>query len=172
MPSSPRQDPEIATHVVRADASAQEVESARILMREYASMPHITGRWCSIDEDIAALPQPFVAPAGVLLVARRNGMDVGCGALREWSPGIGELKRMYVRPDARGLGVGSALLTSLLAHARTLGFTRVRLDTAPELHSAIAMYTRHAFMPIPSYHQSQCMDALYFERVLDDAPSS
>lgn len=156
-------------YVVQANASVAQIESAKMLMREYAALPHITGRWCSIEEDIAALPQPFVAPVGVLLIATLNGVDVGCGALREWSPGIGELKRMYVRPEARGFGVGATLLTTLLDHARRLGFTRVRLDTAPELQAAIAMYTRYGFTPIPSYHQSQCMDALYFERVLDDA---
>ena len=77
---------------------------------------------------------------------------------------------MYVRPSARRAGVGSALLQALLDQAERVGYGRVRLDTAPELHAAIAMYERFGFTRIPSYRPSECLSALYFERALPPRP--
>ncbi|MCC7053206.1 MAG: GNAT family N-acetyltransferase [Gemmatimonadaceae bacterium] len=139
---------------------------ARALVAEYAALPHTVGRWSNAAADIAALPQPFVAPRGALLVALDDGGALGCGALRHFEPGIVEIKRMYVRPAARGRGVGEALLRALLHRAAHLGYDRVRLDTAPELLAARALYGRLGFEPIPHYQPGLLPDTLCFERVL------
>ena len=149
---------------VPIDAAAARIETARILMREYAALPHVAGRWNTIDQDIAALPAPFVVPQGVLLLAWWEDQPVGCVALGALDASTGEVKRMYVRAAARGRGIGAALLDALLGHARALGHARVRLDTAPELTPAIALYERFGFRPIAPYRESQCLAALYFER--------
>lgn len=102
-----------------------------------------------------------VAPgAGVFLVARLRGRPVGCGALRllreatlvrEVGPRVGELKRMYVAPEARGLGIGRALLVRLEAEARTLGLDRLVLETGTRQAEALALYRRAGFTDIPPY---------------------
>jgi putative acetyltransferase len=102
-----------------------------------------------------------VAPgAGAFLVARLRGRPVGCGALRplreatlvrEVGPRVGELKRMYVAPEARGLGIGRALLVRLEAEARTLGLDRLVLETGTRQAEALALYRRAGFTDIPPY---------------------
>jgi putative acetyltransferase len=102
-----------------------------------------------------------VAPgAGAFLVARLRGRPVGCGALRrlreatlvrEVGPQVGELKRMYVAPEARGLGIGRALLIRLEAEARTLGLERLVLETGTRQTEALALYRRAGFTDIPPY---------------------
>lgn len=150
--------------IVDHDSPPTRVVIARTLMGEYAALPHTAGRWTTMDADVAALPHPFVAPAGVLLIASADDEALGCGALIALEPGVGELKRMYVRPDARGRGVGEALLRALLMHAGRLGFDRVRLDTAPELLAAQSLYRRYGFTAIPHYRTGLLPDALCFER--------
>lgn len=154
----------ITIDTIATDAPASHLETARLLMREYAALPHVAGRWTTIDADIAALPEPFVAPRGALLLARLGDEPVGCVGLCALEDAIGEVKRLYVRPSARGRGIGVALLDALLAHARRIGYRTVRLDTAPELIPAIALYERYGFTPIAPYRDSQCLAALYFER--------
>ena len=102
-----------------------------------------------------------VAPGnGVFLVVRRLGRPVGCGALRrlreaalirELGPRVGELKRMYVAPDVRGLGIGRALLARLEEEARTLGLARLVLETGTRQAEALALYRRAGFTGISPY---------------------
>jgi len=80
---------------------------------------------------------------GVYLIARRDGRAVGCGAIRLLDPDTAEVKRMYVDPDLRGQGVGRAVLDALEERARTLGVSRLVLETGIHQHAAIALY-RHA----------------------------
>jgi catechol 2,3-dioxygenase-like lactoylglutathione lyase family enzyme/GNAT superfamily N-acetyltransferase len=102
-----------------------------------------------------------VAPgAGAFVVARRDGRPVGCGALRalrdpalvrELGPHVGELKRMYVARDVRGQGVARALLARLEAEARSLGLTRVVLETGTRQGAALVLYRRADYVDIPAY---------------------
>lgn len=137
---------------------------ARELMAEYAAMPHIVGRWSNPAHDLAQLPFPFVAPRGHLLVAMDGEAPVGCGALRTMAePGMAEIKRVYVRSNARGKGVGELLMRALLAQAVELDCRTVRLDTAPELAAARALYLRLGFTPIPAYGDARFQDSICFE---------
>jgi hypothetical protein len=89
----------ITIDTIAIDVSSPDIETARLLMREYAALPHVAGRWDVIDADIAALPKPFVAPDGVLLLARLGDEPVGCVGLCALADAIGEMKRLYVRPE-------------------------------------------------------------------------
>lgn len=154
--------------LVAADGGDRLLEIARMLMAEYAAMPHITGRWLTIDADLAALPAPFVPPLGALLVAVEDGQPLACGALSPLEPpAIAELKRVYVRPSARGRGVGEAMTRALMDRAKSLGYTTVRLDTAPELAAAQALYRRLGFTPCAPYHEGHGREYVFFERALD-----
>jgi putative acetyltransferase len=143
-------------------------------MTEYAALPHTTGRWPTVAVDIAALPAPYVLPAGVLLIALADErsepppeMALGCGALiAQEPPAVAEIKRVYVRPHARRRGIGEAITRELISWADTLGFERVRLDTAPELLAARALYTQLGFYSIPHYRAGLLPDALCFERAV------
>ena len=154
-------------HIALVPEHAQPslVETARTLFREYAALAHVEGRWHTVDADIAALPQPYVAPCGALLIATAGDDVLGCGALRALpEAGVAELKRIYVRYEARGAGVGKAITVALIEHAALLGFTRVRLDTAPELYAARALYSSLGFVPIPQYSANQLPNDPCYER--------
>lgn len=157
----------LTLHIVSAHDD-EAVRTVRELMSEYAALPHTHGRWPTMAADLAALPAPFLTPAGALLLATTAAGPIGCGALLALpAPGVAEIKRVYVRPDARGQGAGEALTRRLMAIAVALGFERVRLDTAPELAAAQALYRRLGFRPIPPYRDGLLPDALCFERELD-----
>jgi GNAT superfamily N-acetyltransferase len=98
------------------------------------------------------LDEEEVAPGrGVLLLCRKQGMAIGCGALRTLDQTSAELKRMYVVPAERGHGVGRVLLDELLRHARALGRTRLVLETGVRQPDAIALYSRYGFQQIPPW---------------------
>lgn len=151
--------------IAAADTPAL-VAAARALVTEYAALPHAAPRWPTAAREIAALPEPYVSPNGVLLVATLGGAPVGCGALLMLEPSIAEIKRVYVQPAARGHGVGEAITRMLLSEAAVLGATRARLDTAPELAAARALYERLGFARIPPYRDGLLPDAVCYERAV------
>lgn len=122
-----------------------------------------------------------VAPgSGAFLVARSGGQPVGCGALRrliepalvaELGPAVGELKRMYVAPYARGQGIGAALVTALEAEARRLGLRRLVLETGTRQAAALALYRRAGFMDIPPYgeYRASAATSVCLAKAISDA---
>lgn len=105
-------------------------------------------------------PEEVAPGTGIFIVARVHGRPVGCGALRclreadlirALGPRVGEIKRMYVAPDVRGQGVGRALLRRLETEGRSLGLTRLVLETGNRSPDAIGLYRRAGFDPIPAY---------------------
>jgi putative acetyltransferase len=96
-------------------------------------------------------PNEIASGNGAFLVAYRNDVAVGCGAVRLLDAETGELKRMYVSPDERGRGVGRLLVAELEAEARTLGARRLVLETGTRQHAALALYRAAGFSLIPLY---------------------
>ncbi|QLE71880.1 GNAT family N-acetyltransferase [Streptomyces rectiverticillatus] len=144
----------------------QPVRSAEAvaLMRDY--MTEVADRWFLLYEGRTTTPEEvegYVAeephdtlapPEGVLLIARRDGEPMGCLGLRwfDRERGTAELKRMFVRSAARGLGAAPALLAAAEAVAREWGAERIVLDTRKDLVEAIALYARHGFASVPRYN--------------------
>jgi putative acetyltransferase len=96
-------------------------------------------------------PEEVAEGRGAFLVAARAGMLVGCGAVRRMEERTGEIKRMFVRPEERGQGLGRAILTALETEARALGITRLVLETGPRQPEAIALYTRAGFAEVAPF---------------------
>ena len=96
--------------------------------------------------------EELVPPDGVFLVGWRDGVPVAGGGLRQLEPGVGEIKRMYVEPEARSLGIARRLLWALEEAARRRGLERVRLDTGPSQPHAKALYLSTGYREIPSYN--------------------
>jgi putative acetyltransferase len=154
---------------VSGTAEPALLATVRVLMGEYAAMPHTVLRWTSAAADIAALPYPFQPPHGALFVAMAHEEPIGCGALAGFdAPTIAEIKRVYVRPAARGRGAGDTLMRALLHEATTLGYSRVRLDTAPELYAARALYAQLGFTTIPQYRDGMLPDDPCYEVTLGE----
>src|SRR5438876_138867 len=102
---------------------------------------------------LAPWNQGSFTPARSLLVVD-DGRPVGCGVLRDLAPGVGEIKRMWLHPDARGLGLGTRLLAALESAARHAGHHAVRLDTNERLREAIALYESAGYRRIARYNDN------------------
>jgi GNAT superfamily N-acetyltransferase len=106
----------------------------------------------TVEEELAGLPGAYAPPRGRLLLAERDARPVGCVALREVDTQTCEMKRMFVPTDLQGQGVGRALADAILAEARAIGYTRMRLDTSRETLPALGLYGRLGFVEIAPYH--------------------
>lgn len=104
------------------------------------------------DNSVSADPQELVPPRGWLILAWLNGQTVGCGALKVHTDGTGEIKRMWVSPEARGRRIATRLLYQLEALAMQAGIDVVRLDTHRVLTQAQAFYRHHGYTEIPAYN--------------------
>jgi len=103
---------------------------------------------------VSADPEELVSPAGLFLIARLDGRPVGCGAIKVRKRGVGEIKRMWVDPSARGLGIAQRLLDALEKQAVQMGLDTVQLDTNRALKEAHAMYTRNGYGEIARYNDN------------------
>jgi ribosomal protein S18 acetylase RimI-like enzyme len=154
---------------IRSAGSPADVATARALFREYADSLGVDLCFQDLETELATLPGAYHPPHGALLLAARDGEEdaVGCVALRPLEPpAIAELKRLYVRPKARGLGLGAALTEAALERARAAGYAHIRLDTLPTMTAAQALYRRLGFREIAPYRSNPIPGALYMERDL------
>lgn len=110
-------------------------------------------------------PGAYAPPRGLFLLALRDGVAVGCVGLRPESPGCVEVKRLWVAPDARGLGLSHRLMAAVEQAARDMGAARLRLDTSRHLPEAIALYRRGGWDEIARYNDNPDAD-FFFERRL------
>lgn len=108
---------------------------------------------------------------GRFMIARLDGRPVGCGALRALDGDTGEIKRMWIAPEVRGLGLSRRLLDRLEAHARSMGMARVRLDTNRTLTEARALYLRSGYCEIERYNDNSYADFFFEKDLRDTAPS-
>lgn len=133
-------------------ASREALESVRGLFQEYWTSFGFTPCFQNFDSELAALPGKYAPPSGRLLVATVNGQPAGCIALRRFDAARGEVKRLYVRPQFRGSGLGKALISALTAEARAIGYSELIADTIPKvMATALAMYERLGFERISPY---------------------
>src|SRR5215468_9100931 len=158
-----------ATHlpqdfVLRQAETASQIAQARELFLEYEKALGISLCFQGFDKELAGLPGKYAPPSGRLLLATYGGALAGCVAIHALEPGIGEMKRLFLRPAFRGKGLGQAMVDAIVAEARAIGYQRLRLDTIePLMKSAVAMYRRMGFREIPPYCANPCEGALYME---------
>jgi GNAT superfamily N-acetyltransferase len=107
-----------------------------------------------LEEDMLHLDK-FMPPAGRLLLGYAEERLAGIACLKYLSPGIGEIKRMYVRPEYRKMGLGRALIDRLLEEATQIGYEIVRLDSARFMGDAHRLYRRVGFSEIEAYEGSE-----------------
>jgi ribosomal protein S18 acetylase RimI-like enzyme len=134
-------------------AQPDEMDAVRELFREYAE-------WVG-DPTLAELPG-----RNAVLIAFHADQLAGCAVLREIGDGIGEMKRLYVRPAFQRCGLGRSLMERVIAEAKGAGYRALRLDTLPMMERAIALYRAFHFREIPPYGDNP-PEAICFELPLN-----
>jgi GNAT superfamily N-acetyltransferase len=131
--------------------SAEEWEEARHLVEDYTSSLNLDLSFQNIAHELTHLEDEYGPPAGAFLLAREGNASLGCVGVRYFSDGVGEIKRLYVIPSARGRGVGRRLAEGIVDAAGRLGYTRLLLDTLPTMKDAQGLYQSLGFMPVEPY---------------------
>ena len=134
--------------LVRIEGQGPPLEEIRALLGEYWRSFGFTPCFQGFDAELAGLPGAYGPPRGALLLLPGRG----CVAVRPLDDATAEMKRLYVRPSARGSGAGRLLANAAVAHGRDAGFSRMVLDTIAErMPEAVALYGSMGFRPIPPY---------------------
>ena len=147
--------------------SPAQIAQARELFLEYAQSLGFSLCFQSFDEELAGLPGDYAPPEGRLLLAQYQGQVAGCVALHKLEEGICEMKRLYLRPQFRGKGLGRKLAEAIIDEARAMGYRRMRLDTVePVMKDAVVLYRMLGFREISPYRKNPIPGAMYLEKEL------
>jgi ribosomal protein S18 acetylase RimI-like enzyme len=152
----------MSARIVEAD-TRERLEIVRELFEEYAAALEVDLEFQHFAEELAGLPGQYCRPAGGLMLGFDGAEPVGCVAFRALEPGIAEMKRLYVRPSARGGGWGRRLAERAVSDARDAGYQRMRLDTLPAMRSAQGLYLALGFGEIAPYRRNPVPGARFLE---------
>jgi putative acetyltransferase len=157
------------TLTIREAITQADLALVKELWLEYAHSLGFSLCFQGFDEELATLPGKYAPPAGRLLLAYIDDKVMGAIALRPLEdPTVCEMKRLYVRPESRGAGIGRALVDELIAVARQIGYKQMRLDTvAGKMDAAIKMYRDHGFKEIAPYNFNPQAGVIYMELDLE-----
>lgn len=147
--------------------SAEDLAATSDVFREYAVSLGFDLCFQDFEGEIAGLPGDYTPPRGALLLAKVDGAIAGCCALRPLDSSdyvnAAEMKRLYVRPPFRGLGLGRQLAEAILDAALISGYDSVLLDTLDDMEIARAMYEELGFKEIPPYYHNPLAGAHYLK---------
>jgi len=137
------------------------IEVARSLLREYWASFGFDSSFQNFAAEVEGLPGAYASPSGRLLIAYADNALAGCGAFRKLDALRCEAKRVYVRPEFRGKGVGRGVMEFLIAEARAEGYCEMFADTLPIMTTAIALYKQLGFQQTTPYSECPTAGAIY-----------
>ena len=142
----------------------EQIDEARSLFREYAAWLKIDLCFQNFERELAELPGDYVPPGGRLLLAYDSSQLAGCIALRRLEEQTCEMKRLFVRQEFRGQGLGRQLIAGIIQEAKQIGYRYMRLDTLPpKMNDAIGLYRSYGFKEIAPYYKNPVPGALFME---------
>ncbi len=140
-----------------------DLPAVRLLFGEYARSLGVDLDFQDFEAELACLPGAYSPPRGALFLVTVHGEPAACAAMRPLDDGVSEMKRLYVRPAFRGLGLGRRLARATIAAARAAGHRAMRLDTLPGMSEAQALYGALGFRDIPAYRHNPVPGTRYLE---------
>ncbi len=148
-------------------ATPEQIETIRTLFLEYQQWLDFSLCFQGFDKELAELPGKYAPPLGRLYLVECEDQTAGCIALRPMEEaGVCELKRLYVREQFRGNGIGKYLTKTILSDAAEIGYQTMRLDTLQRMESARSLYSSLGFTVIPAYYHNPLDEVVYMELVL------
>ena len=148
---------------IKRSESKKELEEIRKIFREYEAFLNVDLCFQGFEEELARLPGKYAPPEGDLLIALDGDRTVGCVAVRKLDNGVCEMKRLYVRPEARGTGLGMRLAKEIIAVSRELGYRAMKLVTLDLLGEAMHLYETLGFRRTEPYYENPLPDVVYWE---------
>ena len=139
------------------------IEEVKQLFLEYAQSLKVNLDFQDFETELMALPGKYGPPDGVLIIALDDGTAVGCAGLRKINEGTCEMKRLYIRDDYKGLGIGKRLSTMIIEEASRLNYHDIRLDTLASLKKALDLYISLGFYDIEPYTYNPIEGARFME---------
>ncbi|MCX5753656.1 MAG: GNAT family N-acetyltransferase [Candidatus Krumholzibacteria bacterium] len=144
-------------------SSPEEMPLVRTLFEEYAASLDIDLCFQDFERELETLPGGYGPPEGTIIIAFSDGEPAGCVALRRFESKICEMKRLYVKPEHRGKGIGRALAGAVIERARELGYASMKLDTLRSMTEANALYVSLGFTECAPYRHNPCESPVYLE---------
>jgi ribosomal protein S18 acetylase RimI-like enzyme len=145
-------------------STPEHIQLVRELFREYEAWLNLDLCFQGFEKELAELPGAYALPAGRLLLAFEDDKLAGCVALRRLSDDVCEMKRLFLRAQFHGRGLGRELAERIIEEARTIGYQVMRLDTLSEqMGNAIALYRALGFREIEPYYENPVPGALFME---------
>lgn len=139
---------------------------AKELFEEYAAALNVDLCFQGFDEELKTLHLQYNLPKGCLVLIFEDFNVIGCAAIREFKDQNCELKRMYLKPKYRGMSLGKKLLQFMFDKAKELGYTKMLLDTLPQMKQAQSLYAQFGFKQIESYRFNPVEGTVFMEKVL------
>jgi putative acetyltransferase len=150
-----------------ADGHAEDaVGTVRELFLEYAAWLTVDLCFQDFEAELAGLPGKYAPPTGAILLAQVSGKVAGCVAMRRLEASVGEMKRLWVRQSFRNCGIGKMLIEAIVERARAAGYARLRLDTLPQMKTAVVLYRALNFYEVPAYYNNRVPGAIFLEKML------
>jgi len=151
-------------NAIKQATSAEDIEAAKALFREYETWFGMSLCFQGFEEELANLPGKYAPPDGRLYLAYVDEELAGCIALRKFEDDVCEMKRLFLRKNARGYGLGKELIEKLIDEALAIGYAKMRLDTyPPKMGKAVKLYESHGFRPIEKYYDNPHEGVLFME---------
>lgn len=149
---------------IRQAVGVADIAAAGELFREYEAWLGMDLCFQGFEDELASLPGKYAPPSGRLLLAFVEDEPAGCIAMRGLSDDICEMKRLYLRENARGHGLGNRLIEALISESKAAGYTAMRLDTfPPKMGKAVGLYESHGFYPVEKYYDNPHDGVLYMQ---------
>ncbi len=144
----------------------EEYAAAASLFKEYAAWLNIDLCFQHFDEELQQLQSMYTLPYGGIILCKEDEAYIGCVGIRRLDVERAEMKRMWIKINYQGKGLGSELLNKALELAKNCGYKKVQLDTLNDMVPAINLYQKHGFKEIPAYYYNPDERAVYFEKLL------
>jgi len=149
--------------------TSEDIQVIRELFDEYAVSIGIDLTFQGFEQELIHIADIYMPPDGALLLAKQDGIPAGCVGLRKMEARRCEMKRLYVRPEFRGKGLGKALCSRIILKGRQLGYREMLLDTLSTMTGAQALYRSHGFRETVPYYHNPLPEAQYMQLTLDES---
>lgn len=156
----------MSTTQISVATPGSDYATVQELIREYADALGVDLCFQNFSEELETLQTMYGPPRGFMLLARQSGTTVGCVGVREISPDTCEMKRLYVRAQARGSGVGRALATDAIRRSQSAGYERMVLDTLVHMIEARRLYVSLGFRQCAPYYENPLQGVVYMELMM------